>query len=72
MILRSDRELQNTRRKLHLLEEEYDLIVRESGGDEEARALELQSLKGLINQFKEDVARFEAHRSCTPEPDAAP
>ncbi len=63
MNLQSVREVDNTRRKLRLLEEEYEGLLRETGGDEETREVELQSLKGLINQFKEEIARFEAHSS---------
>lgn len=57
----SDQELANTRRKLRLLEESYE----EARGDTEdphLRELEMESLKRLINQLKEEIARHEAHR----------
>jgi hypothetical protein len=63
MILQSEREVANTREKLRLLEETYDEVQSEPPGDEELRELELQSLKKLINQLKEEIARFEAHHA---------
>jgi flagellar biosynthesis chaperone FliJ len=59
MILRSQEELDNTRKKLQMLEEQYEAARQESGRDDYVRELELQSLKGLINQLKEEIARFE-------------
>ena len=68
MIIQSVRELENTRRKLRLLEDEYEVILREPGGNQEMREVELQSLKGLINQFKEEIARFEARTTESAKP----
>jgi flagellar biosynthesis chaperone FliJ len=59
MILRSQKELENTRKKLRMLEEQYEAARQETGRDEYVRDVELQSLKGLINQLKEEIARFE-------------
>lgn len=61
MNLRDHVELENTRRKLRLLEERYDARKKEAGGDEHLRKLSMQSLRRTINQFKEEIARFEAH-----------
>lgn len=61
-MLRSDRELANTREKLRLLEESYEELSNETGGDEELREASLESLKRFINQFKEEIARYEAHQ----------
>ena len=61
MILNSDRELTNTKRKLHLLEEAYE-ESRADTEDDHLRELELESLKRLINQLKEEIARYEAHQ----------
>jgi hypothetical protein len=58
MILQSEREVANTREKLRLLEETYDEVQSEPPGGEELRELELQSLKKLINQLKEEIASF--------------
>lgn len=61
MTLRSFRELKATREKLRLLEERYQASQRETGGDEHVRELSMRSLKRLINQLKEEIARSEAH-----------
>ena len=66
MDLRNERELANTREKLQRLEALYEADENESGGDEELRETEMESLKRLINQLKEEIARYEvrqpAHR----------
>ncbi len=62
MTLRNDRELANTRRKLRLLEEGYEEARTDTDEDEHLRELEMESLKRLINQFKEEIARYEAHQ----------
>jgi hypothetical protein len=60
--LRSDRELANTRRKLERLEALYAMDEAEAGSDdEELRRVEMASLKRMINQLKEEIARYEAH-----------
>ena len=61
MILNSDRELTNTKRKLRLLEEAYE-EARADTEDDHLRELEMESLKRLINQFTEEIARYEAHQ----------
>ena len=61
MELRNERELANTRKKLLRLEALYEADQNETGGDEELRELEMHSLKRLINQLKEEIARYEAH-----------
>lgn len=62
MTLQSEREVDNTRAKLRLLEESYAELGNESGGDAELREASMESLMRLINQFKEEIARYEAHR----------
>ena len=62
MNLRSEIELANTRGKLRMLEEGYEARSSETGGDEELREITLESLKRLINQLKEEIARYEAHQ----------
>jgi hypothetical protein len=53
----------NTRAKLHILEESYEELLNETGGDDdELRAASMESLMRLINQFKEEIARYEAHQ----------
>jgi hypothetical protein len=63
MSLQSHRELEATREKLRLLEERYEANKREQGGDEHVRELSMRSLKRLINQLKEEIARFESRTS---------
>ena len=62
MRLQSEREADNTRAKLRLLEESYGELRIETGGDDELREASMESLMRLINQFKEEIARFETHR----------
>ncbi len=61
MSLQSQRELDVTREKLRLLEERYQANQREQGGDQHVREISMKSLKRLINQLKEEIARFESH-----------
>jgi hypothetical protein len=63
MSLQSHRELEATREKLRLLEERYEATRREDAGDQHVRELSLKSLKRLINQLKEEIARVESHGS---------
>ena len=65
MTLRSERELVNTRRKLRLLEEAYEETRSDPDEDEHTREVSMESLKRLINQFKEEIARYEAHQPVT-------
>jgi len=57
--LQSEREVNNTWAKLRLLEESYEELRNESGDDEELREASMESLMRLINQFKEEIARYE-------------
>ncbi len=61
MILRSQREVDNTRQKLRLLEEHYQEALRRPCENEHVRELTLHSLKRMINQMKEEIIRFECH-----------
>ena len=60
MSLQSQRELAATREKLKLLEERYEANRCQLGGDEHVREISMRSLKRLINQLKEEIARFES------------
>ena len=62
MSLKNQRELTNTQMKLAHLEARYKSLSSESGGDEELRDMTLESLRRTINQFKEEIARYEAHQ----------
>ncbi|MBC7815306.1 MAG: hypothetical protein IAG10_00235 [Planctomycetaceae bacterium] len=61
MSLNSLSELEPTRAKLRLLEESYQAAQLDASGTAHTRELELRSLRQLINQLKEEIARFEAH-----------
>jgi hypothetical protein len=63
MNLRNQTELDNTRTKLALLEARYETLRKETSDDEELREATLKSLKRYINQFKEEIARYEAHQA---------
>jgi hypothetical protein len=60
MKLQSQRELVATCEKLRLLEERYESNQRDDQGDRHVRELSNRSLKRLINQLKEEIARFES------------
>ena len=62
MTLKNAIELANTRAKLGRLEAKYEELRRETGGDEHVHELTMQSLKRYINQFKEEIARYQAHQ----------
>jgi hypothetical protein len=59
MTIENRRQWENTRVKLKELEELHERKRRESG-DAHIHELTLRSLKKRINQFKEEMARFEA------------
>jgi len=60
VILKNDRELCNTQEKLRLLEAEYTETSNDLAEDPRVRQLSLQSLKKLINQLSEEIARYKA------------
>jgi hypothetical protein len=63
MSLQSKRELEVTREKLRGLEQLYEKTAAEAGEQTYARQLTLRSLKRSINQFREEIARFETKTS---------
>jgi len=66
--LRNEQEAANTRVKLERLEARYAAHENETSGDARLRRLSMISLKRMINQFKEELARYEAHQpaGCRP------
>lgn len=62
MDLKNERELEVTRAKLQMLEESFRAAQNDTDADSHIRELELRSLKSLINQLKEEIARFEGRR----------
>jgi hypothetical protein len=62
MTLKSQQEVANTREKLARLEMRYAALREQTGGDEELREATMESLKRYINQFKEEIAIYNAHQ----------
>jgi len=65
MSIENRRQLENTRVKLQELEQLYTKTKHGSADSEHVRELILRSLKKRINQFKEEIARFEARAGST-------
>jgi len=63
MSIQSARQLENTRRKLQMLEGRLEELDTEPVVNKHTRELTKRSLKKLINQLKEEIARFETHAS---------
>ncbi len=60
MELNSKLQMDVTQRKLRLLEERYEASQREPDADAYYKVVSRRSLKRMINQMKEEIARFEA------------
>jgi hypothetical protein len=60
MSIENRRQLENTRVKLQRLEELYTKTREGTAESEHVRQLTLRSLKKRINQFKEEMTRFES------------
>jgi hypothetical protein len=63
MTIENRRQLENTRMKLQELEQLYIKTQQSPATSEHVRELTLRSLKKRINQFKEEITRFEARTS---------
>jgi hypothetical protein len=63
MSLANEVELANTRAKLAELEARYEELREDTVEDEHVRQVTMRSLKRYINQFKEEIARYEAHQT---------
>ena len=62
MSIENYRQYENTKSKLRELEKLREMKRQQTGNDH-VRELTLRSLMKRINQFKEELARFEAHSS---------
>jgi hypothetical protein len=60
MKLGNETELLNTRTKLRELNERYEALRVDRLEDPRVRRLTMMSLKRLINQLTEEIARFES------------
>jgi hypothetical protein len=56
----NEQEIDNTLVKLARLEARRRLLRAQTGGDEELREMTIESLQRTINQFKEEIARYQA------------
>jgi hypothetical protein len=65
MTIENRRQLENTRAKLKELEQLYAKARQGLAASEHVRELTLRSLKKRINQFKEEITRFEARAGTT-------
>ncbi len=63
MSIETPQQLENTRVKLQELEQLYTKIRKGPAASEHVQELTLRSLKKRINQFKEEITRFEARAS---------
>ena len=63
MELKDERELEVTREKLRSLEARDQSVSQDPGDDAHIQELTLRSLKRMINQMKEEIARYESRRS---------
>jgi hypothetical protein len=61
MTLHGAKELEATRKKLRLLQDHYQSRLCDESDNTYARELSLRSLKRMINQLTEEIARYEAH-----------
>ena len=63
MSIQSRRQLENTRKKLQILEERFHSLDCSPDENATVRNISRHSLKKLINQMKEEIARFESRAS---------
>jgi hypothetical protein len=58
--LKNETELENTREKLRMLQQQYATAQERAATNQTSRQLTLRSLKKLINQLTEEILRFES------------
>jgi hypothetical protein len=63
MKLNCETEVLNTRRKLARLEARIESLRSDKHRSQRLRELSLESLTRLANQFKEEIARYEARQT---------
>jgi hypothetical protein len=63
MNIQTERQLENTRGKLRLLEDRLRDLDGEPVANADTRELTRQSLKKLANQLKEEIIRFESRQA---------
>jgi hypothetical protein len=70
--VQTERELDNTRRKLQSLEDHYNARWHEDSPATHVEELSRQSIKRTINQLKEEVIWCEAHLAAGEKPPGSP
>ena len=60
MTIENKRQVESTRKKLAWLEREYESAKLQPEANRRVQELTLRSLKAMINQMKEEIARFES------------
>jgi hypothetical protein len=61
--LQNRRQVENTRKKLQILEDQCEALKSEVPENAATRELTIRSLMKLINQMKEEIIRFECRAS---------
>ncbi len=72
MTIENRRQLESTRRKLQELQDLYAQTQQGPATSEHVRELTLRSLRKRINQFKEEITRFQAHANPATQNDSSP
>ena len=65
MMLQDETEVAATREKMCVLQSRYESLVAQPAKDAHVRELTLHSLKRMIHQMQEELARYHAHASVT-------
>lgn len=65
MVIRSAEELANTKEKLRMLQERYELRRAAPIDNPTVHELTLHSLKQLINQLTEEIVRYQSRVSAS-------
>lgn len=63
MSLQNQQQLENTQKKLSELKQLYGKYQSQPADNEQVREQTLLSLKRLLNQLQEEIARYQAQKS---------
>lgn len=66
MSIQNDHQLEVTRIKLRQLEERVAMLRNQEAGDAHVHELTLRSLMSLVNQLREEIARYTARAGAQP------
>jgi hypothetical protein len=65
MSIQNTRQLENSRKKLQILESRIAELDSQPPVNPQTRELTRRSIKKLVNQLKEEIARFETRSTST-------